>query len=507
MTTPLNRAGITAHGAYVPIGRLSLSALGAPPSEGGDLVKAVAAFDEDSVTMGVAAAMDCLHGIDRSIVDGVLFASTTYAYKEKLGASLIAKALDLRRDVFTLDASGSLRAGTSLFLRAWDAVRAGSARCVLVIASDCRTAIPRSPLDRDLGDGAAAFLIGDGDAIATLESSHAIADEILDLWRTDSDRCIQSWEDRFTTKHGYRENILEAVSGLARKTGRKASDFDRVVLYGPDARAHSGVVRTLGIDPSRVEDPLFGKVGNTGAAFVPLLLSRCLERAKPGERILAASYGDGAEALSLVTTNEVEERRPRRGVTGHIARGRRVADYHVYLRARGLEVSDVAPRKAGGISATAHWRDRDEDISFKAQRCNRCGTEQFPFQRICYRCHAKDDHEAVRLTDRTGRLLSFSFDHFHPSPETPTIAGMFEIEGGCRVYLMMADALPEEVRLDLPVELTFRKIHEAGGKPNYFWKASPLHAGVSQRGTESPGDATSGELARVAAQADGGKSR
>ena len=32
----------------------------------------------------------------------------------------------------------------------------------------------------------------------------------------------------------------------------------------------------------------------------------------------------------------------------------------------------------------------------------------------------------------------------------------------------------QEVKLGLPVELTFRKIHEAGGTPNYFWKCTPV---------------------------------
>jgi hypothetical protein len=34
----------------------------------------------------------------------------------------------------------------------------------------------------------------------------------------------------------------------------------------------------------------------------------------------------------------------------------------------------------------------------------------------------------------------------------------------------MTAASPKEVRPDLPVELVFRKIHEAGGTPNYYWK-------------------------------------
>jgi hypothetical protein len=32
----------------------------------------------------------------------------------------------------------------------------------------------------------------------------------------------------------------------------------------------------------------------------------------------------------------------------------------------------------------------------------------------------------------------------------------------------------QEVRCDLPVEFVFRKIHESGGKPNYFWKCTPV---------------------------------
>ena len=44
---------------------------------------------------------------------------------------------------------------------------------------------------------------------------------------------------------------------------------------------------------------------------------------------------------------------------------------------------------------------------------------------------------------------------------------------GARLYLQMTDVNPKEVKLDLPVELTFRKIHDAGGTPNYYWKCTP----------------------------------
>jgi 3-hydroxy-3-methylglutaryl CoA synthase len=120
-------AGIRSHGAYVPITRLPLSAIAGRPAKEGGPEKAVAYYDEDSVTMGVAAAVDCLAGIDRSVVDGLIFASTTHPFREKQGAALVAKALDLRRDVRTSDASGSLRAGTGALEAALDTVAAGSA--------------------------------------------------------------------------------------------------------------------------------------------------------------------------------------------------------------------------------------------------------------------------------------------------------------------------------------------------------------------------------------------
>ena len=60
----------------------------------------------------------------------------------------------------------------------------------------------------------------------------------------------------------------------------------------------------------------------------------------------------------------------------------------------------------------------------------------------------------------------------------PTIMIMTEVDGA-RVQVQLANAKPDEVKLDMPVEYVFRKIHNAGGKANYFWKASPLPPGAS----------------------------
>jgi 3-hydroxy-3-methylglutaryl CoA synthase len=466
--------GITSYGAYVPMLRLALAAAGGGQAKPGGPEKAVANWDEDSVTMGVAAAIDCLRGVDRASVDAVLFASTTYPFKEKQAAAIVAKALDLRRDVYTADLGDSLRAGTNALRAGVDAIKAGSAKRVLVVAADARVASPRSAVEANLGDAAAAFLVGADEVAAGVQAMHAVSDEIIDVWRTEGDPFVHQWEDRFVVDHGYRSCVREVVKGLLAKAGVGAKDVTKAVVYGPDARAHATVVRELGLDPAtQVEDALFGKVGSAGAAFAPLLLAAALAQAKAGQRLLVVGYGDGADALLLETTPVVERLEGRRGVAWHVARRADLKSYDMYLRFRQFIASEHDRRAGAGLSATKHFRDRDEDITLLAQRCRRCGQAQFPRQRVCFSCYAKDDFERVRLSDKVGAVRSFTFDNFAGSPNPPLVAGIVEIEGA-RLYVQMTDVDPREVKLGMPVEMVFRKIHEAGGTPNYFWKSTPV---------------------------------
>jgi len=463
--------GIASYGAYVPMLRLPLAAISGGKPGGPE--KAVANWDEDSVTMAIAAAIDCLRGLDRASVDGVIFASTSYAFKEKQGAAIVAKALDLRRDVQTADLGDSLRAGTTALRTAVDTVKAGSARRVLVVAGETRMAAPRTALEANLGDGAAAFLIAGDDVAAGVVDGYAVSDEIIDVWRAEGDPFVHQWEDSFVVDHGYRQSVREAVRGLLGKAGLEPKDFAKIVLYGPDARSHATVVRELGFEPAQAQDPLFGKLGSAGTAFAPLLLAAALEGARAGERILVVGYGDGAEAFVLETTPVVERLEGRRGVGWHLARRADLPSYDMYLRFRQLLATEHDRRGGAGISATKHFRDRDDDVTLAGQRCKRCGCVQYPRQRVCFRCHTRDEFERVRLSDKIGAIKSFTFDNFAGSPNPPLVATVTDVEGA-RLYLQMTDASPHEVKLDMPVELTFRKMHDAGGTPNYYWKCTPV---------------------------------
>jgi len=145
--------GITSYGVHIPRYRLSKKIIAAAwGNRGSKGERAVANFDEDSLTMGVSAGIDCLRNSssDLTKVKGLYFASTSPSYREKLSSSLIATVLDLPPRIRTADFSGSLRSSTSALRCALDAVQCQSAGDVLVIASDCRLAQPGSNLEETL---------------------------------------------------------------------------------------------------------------------------------------------------------------------------------------------------------------------------------------------------------------------------------------------------------------------------------------------------------------------
>jgi hydroxymethylglutaryl-CoA synthase len=465
--------GITSYGAYIPATRLALGAIGGRTPKDAGPEKAVAWNDEDSVTMGVTAAVNCLRGFDRGIVDSVLFASTTYPFREKQGAALIARALDCRRDIQATDVSSSLRAGTSALRTAFDSVTAGSARNVLVVVSDTRTGAPGSGLERNGGDGAAAFLVGSENVVATLEGAHAVSEAIVDLWRVDGDPFVHTWEDRFVVQEGYTPCIEDAISGLQERSGTALGDYSKVCLYAPDARSHAGVARSIGLTPQQLGDPLFGRLGNAGAAFAPLQLVAALESSGPGDSLLLANYGDGADALAFAVTENIEKLDTRRGVAWHLDRRRAVTSYDKYLKARKLDTLEWTPADGPGLSATVHYRERDDDLSFRGQKCTQCSAVQFPAQRVCASCYAKDQFEPVRLSDQVGNVVTYTFDYFFPTPDPPTVVSIVDI-GGARVHLQLNNCRPDDVKTGMQVEFEFRRIHEGGGRPNYYWKGTPV---------------------------------
>lgn len=468
--------GITSYGVSIPFYRLSRAEIAkawsrpAPPGE-----RTVANFDEDAITMAVAAGIECLADVDRSQVDGLFLASTTLPYKEKQSAATVAIALDLKRECLTIDFTNSLRAGTSALLAAMNAVASKAMKNVLVIASDCRLGAPQSDFELNFGDGAAAVLIGDAGVAVNVAGSYSITDEIVDLWRTQEDTFVRSWEDRFAVTEGYERNLREAVSGLLKKYNLTPKDFAKAVLYSPDARSHAAMVRSLGFDAkTQVQDPLLATVGNTGAASALLMLSAALEEAKPGDKLLMASYGDGADAFILEVTEQIGKLQAKHKVKRYLESKMLLPTYEKYLTFRGIIPLAPSLRPDFGSSSSKIWRDRNGVYRLQATKCQKCGTVQFPPNRVCINCQSKDQMDRVRLCDKKAEVFAFSADTLALSPDPPTVMVILNFEGGGRMQCHLVDRDPNAVKIGMPVEMTFRRMHRGGGFYNYFWKAKPI---------------------------------
>jgi hydroxymethylglutaryl-CoA synthase len=465
-------AGIVSYGAYVPLFRLGKGTAGwEGPTE-----RAIANFDEDSVTMAVAALRDALTGMDPGGIDALYFASTTQPYAEKQSATTIGWGANLRTDIFTVDCTDSLRAGTNAFKLALDAIKAGSAQGVAVVAADNRLAQPRSSFERTFGDGAATLVVGADPVIATIEGHVSFSHEIMDTWRSADEDMVRAWEDRFRLEKGFIEALRESVSKGLERFGTTTKDYSKVIFSAPDARAHREAARALGLDAAQVQDGLFSALGNTGTAFPLMLLIAALEEAKPGDRLLLASYGDGCDVFSLQVTPEKAHLSARRGMKAHLAAKKLLPNYEQYLKWRGLHQPDPGVRRPPmpSPSATALFRERERNLRFFAAKCRSCGTVQYPPQRVCTKCGKRDDFDHVRLADKPAKLFTYALDYIAGSVDVPLVVCIVNFEGGGRALMTMTDRAIEEIDIDMPLDMSFRKLYEAEGIHNYFWKCTPV---------------------------------
>jgi 3-hydroxy-3-methylglutaryl CoA synthase len=450
---------------------------GAPRGE-----KAVANYDEDSLTMAAAAGMDCLNGANGAGVDGLYFASTTFPYRERESAAIIATALDFSPNIRTADLADSLKAGTGAIISATDSVKGGGAKSILVCGADSRLAKPGSSQEMVFGDGAAAFLIGGSNVIASLGGSYSVAYDFADYRRSGDDKFVRGAEDRFIREEGYAKFIPEAISGLLKKNRLEAKDVAKIAYPCLNFRDHAAIGKRLGFQPEQVQEPLFAAIGEAGVASPLILLVAMLEGAKPGDNILLTSYGNGAEALLFKVTGEIEKVRDRGRLKKYLALKRELASYEKYLAFRG-----VIPVEAGAGAEVAPtqlpltWRERKAILALYGSKCRRCGTPQYPPQRICVNpdCGAVDEMEDYRFSDKRGVIFSYTADHVASSIDPPLLYGMIDFDGGGRFIFEFTDCERDLLKVGMPVEMSLRRkyLDEPRGIHGYFWKAVPIREG------------------------------
>jgi 3-hydroxy-3-methylglutaryl CoA synthase len=479
--------GILGYGAYIPRLRLSRKAVVeanawfAPQSSRGKGTRSMANWDEDSITMAVAAARDCVGKRDRAGLGTVLLVSSTLPFAERLNAGVVAGALDLAESTAALDLTGSQTAALSGVAHALALAERGGE--VLLTAADARRTRAASGAELDYGDGAAALLFGRGQPIAEVLAQSVLTADFIDHFRAAGQDVDYHWEERWVRDEGIAKLMPQAVRQALEQAGVAADKVDRFIFPSSFAKADAQLAKKCGIRAEAVAANLADSVGDTGMAHGLLLLAQALETAQPGQLILLAQFGGGAQALLLRVTEAIGTFRPRVGVTGWLERGVVEHNYTRFLVYKGqLQVErGMRGEQDKKTALTTAWRHHRALLGLVGGRCRVTGEVHFPPSRYSYTpgAPALDTQEPYPMAERPGTVLSWSaeFLSFHLSP--PHQYGQIDFDGGGRILMDFTDVAEGDIATGTRVEMVFRikDSDELRGFKRYFWKARPVHVG------------------------------
>jgi len=340
MTTGI---GIRSYGAYLPYWRIKAEeyekAWGACAA--GIKEKIVASFDEDPVTMAVAAAREAVALIPNAgeEVKYLALASTCFPYAEKAAAGTLSQALGLSSDIFTSEHTTSTAAGMEAFMAAWQYLQTakGESALALVVIADAPEAKAADTIEHGLGAGAVAFILSRETPVAQVEGvASAIQDSLGERYRRAGDTNLHDLGVREYTGETFLNLGQRAAQNLLKDLGRLPGDYQHFITSQHDARLPQTLGRRLGFEEEKIKPALlYPQTGDTGAASAFLSLAHILASTRPGEKVLLISYGSGAKALalSLRVTAEINGFRPAHTVNYWLVR-KKYLDYTRYLKVR-----------------------------------------------------------------------------------------------------------------------------------------------------------------------------
>lgn len=104
--------------------------------------------------------------------------------------------------------------------------------------------------------------------------------------------------------------------------------------------------------------------------------------------------------------------------------------------------------------AKSFWEAADRE-EFVGQKCGDCGKFTFPPRPMCPYCHSLK-REEVKLSGY-GVVVSYTIPR-HPPPfgfKEPPVVALIELQEGIRFVSNVIGVKPEEMKMDLAVEVTF----------------------------------------------------
>lgn len=439
--------------------------------------KAVASANEDSTTIATEAAQNAVDfaEVDPSLIESVAVGSESKPYAVGTIARHVASFIGVGTNAYVADLEGACNAGMQALAFVDSQIRSGKIDYGLAIGADVAQAPQGDPLEYACGAGAGAFLLGSHDPVATILDTVPYSSLTLDFWRRDGETVPSHFGK--TTVHAYIKHVIGAIEGMLKKHPEmRLVDFDYLTFHQPSGYMPLKTCKLLSgkrieiLDNPDLEDriritPEFieAKVkpwlrvldtGNTYAASTPIAIADILDHAKPGQNILAVSYGSGA--YTIATWLRVEDRIESRSkktptVRDYLARMReiRLETYHDRIRERLRRVKRrlAKSRIIGKISPTGTG-------SFAVTLCHGCKRIFFPLRERCLEFECQGPIEQKQFP--SGAVLQ----SFRKLSLGKRLMSNFEVF--TNGYVLLVDCGLRELRQGLSLEPVVRSIDAEG---------------------------------------------
>jgi uncharacterized protein len=105
----------------------------------------------------------------------------------------------------------------------------------------------------------------------------------------------------------------------------------------------------------------------------------------------------------------------------------------------------------------------------RMQKCTECGYIRFPVSMLCPQCHSLDS-QWVKLSGK-GSIYSFTVYRvpYHPAfkDDIPYVLAIIQLAEGPRMESNIVGCRPEDVRIEMPVEVSFEDITSEISLPKF----------------------------------------
>ncbi len=486
------KTGIIGYGAYIPLQRIQSELIVREREKkredlaefldkvrNGLLLKdkSVAGISEDSITIATEAALNAVEmaGIEPSKIETVAVGSESKPYAVGTIARHVASFLGLGNHVYIADLEGACNSGMQSTAFVESQILSGRIKYGLAVGTDVAQAPVGDPLEYACGAGAGAFLLGRDSPVATIVDTAAYSSLTLDFWRRDG-ATVPSHFGR-TTVEAYIKHVIGAIEGLLMKHPEVSlMDFDYITFHQPSGYMPMKTCKTLTQDQMPILDnpelqerirltPEFIEekvkpwlrvldTGNTYAASTLIATCDILDHAKPGENVLAVSYGSGAYTIAtwMHVEEKILERRGRVPNVGDYVNRRRDVSLEAYQRLMRYKHSSVrgkieAPRIIAEIEPY-----NGKTLTYTL--CNGCQRIFYPERDRCLEFDCKGPVEQ-RTLPVNARVLSVK----KPTVKERLMSNFQIMKGG---KVLIVDASPRQVQPGMELESLIRRLDDEG---------------------------------------------